>query len=152
MFVDEQLWIREGEMEVIPGTEGEYYLENHQFLMELYDEDNEVFKNAIESIGGEVVETFESWVTLVQTKRRRSPEEDNEYRIRLSGLETKHVTGLTVRKDYTLSFLIIGGVIFMVGLVQGSYWTHRRIWLLQEEGFVILAATQTKIGMLFNER
>lgn len=272
MFVDEQLWIREGETEVIPGTDGEYYLENHQFLMELYDEDDEVYKNAIEGLGGEVVETFESMVTLYKRKedgpagsiseleaidtyniqvnnpfkfdrhalyqvsyklnelnkmrfileneesgneigeftvdlinpegqyalangysvalndyfpnfymnegtlgtqsripdnpafvfqvdipnqkesevsflsigQNFDPEEDNEYRIRLSGLETKHVTGLTVRRDYTLPFLIVGGVIFMIGLIQGSYWTHRRIWILQEEGLVILAAHTNK--------
>ncbi len=32
----------------------------------------------------------------------------------------------------------------MIGLVQGSYWTHRRIWVSQQQGQVILAAHTNK--------
>ncbi|WP_059104878.1 cytochrome c biogenesis protein ResB [Shouchella shacheensis] len=278
MFVDEQLWVREGETEVIPGTGGEYYLENHQFLLEMYDEDDEIFQDAIQGLGGEVVETYESTVTLYQRNANSpvgsvpdleevdsyqirvndpfkfdsfalyqvsyklhefnqmmftleneetgeemgefsvdlfnpdeqyelsnnyvislkdyfpnfyinddgvpgtqtripdnpafifqvdspnqeksevsflsigqnfDPEEDNTYTIRLSGLETKNVAGLTVRKDYTLPFLIVGGAIFMIGLVQGSHWTHRRIWVLQEGNSVIVSAYTNKNWFAF---
>ncbi len=45
------------------------------------------------------------------------------------GVTTQDATALTVRKDLTLWILGIGGAIFMIGVIQGSYWTHRRIWL-----------------------
>ncbi|WP_235213149.1 cytochrome c biogenesis protein ResB [Alkalihalobacillus alcalophilus] len=49
-----------------------------------------------------------------------------------------------VRKDYTLPILVIGGFIFMIGLVQGSYWTHRRIWIQEENGKVMVAGHTNK--------
>lgn len=273
MFVDHSLWIREGDVEVIPGSNGEYYLENHQFLVELYDENDEVFQDMIQNMGGTVVKTYQTTVTLYQREedspvgavpelkeldsyqikvnepfkfdgfalyqvnyklnelnkmmftleneeageeigeftvdlfnpddqyelrnnyvitlkdyfpnfylnddgmpstqsripdnpafifeanipnqeenevsfltigKNFNPSGDNLYSIKLSGIDTKNVSGLTVRKDYTLPFLIVGGFIFMVGLVQGSYWTHRRIWLKQEGDRVIMAAHTNK--------
>lgn len=278
MFVDHNLWVREGEIEVIPGTNGEYYLENHQFIIELYDEEDEVFQDALQRNGGPVIKTYESTVTLYKREKNNlvgsvpeleelesyqirvndpfkfdgfalyqvtyklnelnkmsftleneetgetigeftvdlfnpdneydlpnnyivklkdyfpnfylkddripstkspipdkpafifevnspnqdgseisfltigknfDPDNNNTYTIRLAGIEMKNVTGLTVRKDYTLPFLIAGGFIFMVGLVQGSYWTHRRIWLKQEEDRVILAAHTNKNWFAF---
>lgn len=41
MYIDDALWLRDGETKVIPGTNGKYYLENKQFIKEVYDkEDN----------------------------------------------------------------------------------------------------------------
>ncbi|MDQ0177851.1 cytochrome c biogenesis protein ResB [Bacillus chungangensis] len=53
MYVDELLWIREGEKKVIPGTNGEYMLENKKFIVEVYDKetDKEVFGEAIDRVG-----------------------------------------------------------------------------------------------------
>ncbi|MDX5476064.1 MAG: cytochrome c biogenesis protein ResB [Bacillaceae bacterium] len=273
MFVDHHLWVREGDTEVIPGTNGEYYLENHQFIVELYDENDELFQTAIDRAGGVVVKTYQTNVTLYQrnddgpvgsqrdlqevdtyqirvndpfkfdgfglyqvdyklhelnkmmftvehdetgetigefkvdlfypeqqydlpndyyvklqdylpdyylnndgipsTKsripdnpafifevnspnqekkevsfltigRNFDPTDENVYSIRLSDLETKHVSALIVRKDYTLSILVIGGFIFMIGLVQGSYWIHRRIWIQEENGKVMMAGHTNK--------
>ncbi|MCL7746664.1 MULTISPECIES: cytochrome c biogenesis protein ResB [Bacillaceae] len=273
MFVDHHLWVREGDTEVIPGTNGEYYLENHQFIVELYDENDELFQTAIDRAGGVVVKTYQTNVTLYQrnddgpvgsqrdlqevdsyqirvndpfkfdgfglyqvdyklhelnkmmftvendetgemigeftvdlfypeqqydlpndyyvklqdylpdyylnndgipsTKsripdnpafifevnspnqekkevsfltigRNFDPTNENVYSIRLSDLETKHVSALIVRKDYTLPILVIGGFIFMIGLVQGSYWTHRRIWIQEENGKVMMAGHTNK--------
>ncbi|MCM3715473.1 cytochrome c biogenesis protein ResB [Alkalihalobacillus oceani] len=280
MFVDEYLWIRDGDIEAIPGTDGEYYLENEQFLLELYDEDDEVFQDAIQNAGGTVVKTYETTATLYRSEAEGpvgsvpelqeldsykirvndpfkfdgfalyqlnyklhelskimftlenretgeeigeievdllepdyqyevadnyvitlndyfpnfylnnegvpstqspipdnpafifevnspnqeenevsflavgenfDPSQSNTYRLTMSGLETKHVSGLTVRKDHTLPFLIFGGAIFMIGLVQGSYWTHRRIWFRQVEDKVILAAHTNKNWVSFNQ-
>jgi cytochrome c biogenesis protein len=67
MYVDEVLWVREGETAVIPGTEGQYYLENKEFIMEVYEKDkeNEVFEDAITRVGdGSVVKNFQSNVVL----------------------------------------------------------------------------------------
>ncbi len=89
LFVDEYLWIREGETEVIPGTNGKYYLENHQFLVEMYDEEHEVFRDAIENVGG-VVKTYETTATLYMSDTERpagaTPElkELDSYQIRVN--------------------------------------------------------------------
>ena len=61
-----------------------------------------------------------------------------------AGVETRNATALTVRKDLTLGILIAGGVIFMIGVVQGSYWNHRRIWIKKKEEEVWLAAHTNK--------
>ena len=37
-YVDESMWIREGETRAIPGMDG-YFLENKQFILETYDND-----------------------------------------------------------------------------------------------------------------
>ena len=52
--------------------------------------------------------------------------------------------GLTVRKDLTLWILALGGFIFMIGVIQGSYWNHRRIWINQKNGEVWIAAHTNK--------
>ncbi|WP_078553202.1 cytochrome c biogenesis protein ResB [Bacillus alkalicellulosilyticus] len=258
MYIDDFVWIRDGETVVIPGTDGQFYIENEQFIVELYDEDDEVFGEAIQRSGGPVVKTFKTRAVLyerqgeetigaqadlVEVKRHNivvndplkfegfalyqvdyklnemskmefslqhketdetfgtfvvdlydpeneydlgdgykvkvleyfpdyhinnqgnpstrskipdnpafvfqmitpdtpdgeisfigiqrnlEPFGENDYKISFQNIDTKHVTALTVRKDYTLGFLIAGGIVFMVGLVQGSYWMHRRIWI-----------------------
>ncbi len=60
MYVDEVVWVREGETEVVPGTDGEYFVENEQFFLEMYDEDDETFATALERAGGNIVETFQT--------------------------------------------------------------------------------------------
>ncbi|WP_273129109.1 cytochrome c biogenesis protein ResB [Bacillus weihaiensis] len=276
MYVDEVLWVREGEIEVIPGTEGKYYLENKDFIMEVYEKDkeDEVFEEAITRVGdGSVVKNFQSNVVLYErlgdivhgaepelkevtrkeikvndplkfesfslyqvdyklnelnemsfslidketeesfgqisvdliepeetydlgngykvelatylpdfyynseglpaTKTRipnnpafvfkmytpDKPEgeaslvaiqqtieasDNNQYKMKFEGVETKDLTALTVRKDLTLWFLGIGGAIFMVGVIQGMYWNHRRIWIKHTNGTVHIAAHTNK--------
>src|SRR5690625_6917765 len=45
-YLDDYVWVREGEEKVIPGTNIEYYIENENFILEKYDEDNHHFKKA----------------------------------------------------------------------------------------------------------
>lgn len=60
-------------------------------------------------------------------------------------VETRDMSGLTVHKDSTIPILAIGGVIFMLGVVIGSYWNHRRVWVEQlEDGTIRLAAHTNK--------
>lgn len=261
MYVDEVLWLREGETRKIPQTDGMYYLQNHEFIYETYDaeKEKEVFQEAISRVGnGMVAKNYQSNVTLYKksektlpgqeaelekvkdysirvneplkfesfaiyqvdyrlnelnkmkfdlidketeksygqitidllnpmksydlgkgykveiasylpdfyfdqegnpsTKTRLpnnpafvfkmitpdrpdgetsfvairqtiEPNGDNKYKMQFSGIETVNVTGLTVRKDLTLWVLGVGGAIFMIGLIQGLYWHHRRIWI-----------------------
>jgi cytochrome c biogenesis protein len=274
MYIDEVLWLREGETKQIPGTNGEYYLKNNQFKLEVYDKekDDEVFKEAIQKVGN-IVKNYQSDVTLYKrednsvagetpdlnkvkdfqiqvnkplkfngfavyqvdyklneinkmaftltnkktkekygsitvnmfdpqmkydlgngysveilsyfpdfefgedgqpTTKSRIPNNpafvfkmytpdipdgevsfvaiqqtlepfgDNKYKMAFSGVETKHVTGLTVRKDLTLWLISLGGIIFMIGVIQGSYWNHRRIWVQRLEGSIAIAAHTNK--------
>ncbi|MDE5412005.1 cytochrome c biogenesis protein ResB [Alkalihalobacterium chitinilyticum] len=273
MYIDDFVWIREGEIEVIPGTNQEYYLKNEKFIVELYDEDDEVFGEAIRNSGATVVKTYQTNAVLFKREEtdtigadaelvevdrheilvnqpfkfdgfalyqvdyklhelnemsfnmlRKGAEEpiggfsvnlfdpqaeydlgdgykvkvrhyfpdyflndqgqpasqsripnnpafifemvspehpdgevsflaigqnlepfgENDYQLRFDGVETKNVTALTVRKDYTLGILIVGGLIFMIGLIQGSYWVHRRIWFQRINGEIWIAGHTNK--------
>lgn len=274
MYVDKILWLREGETKEIPDTNGEYYLKNDKFILEVYDKDKDkdVFGEAIDKVGM-IAKNFQSNVTLYKAKgetiageepelEKVSDEEirvneplkfgnyalyqvdykldelnkmtfsltnkktnerfgniaidlfdpkdrydlgndysveimsyfpdfefaengepttksripnnpafifkmftpdkqegeisfvairqtiepfgDNEYQMSFIGIETKNVSGLTVRKDLTLGVLILGGIIFMIGVAQGSYWNHRRIWIRKENGEVWVAGHTNK--------
>ncbi|MBU9714290.1 cytochrome c biogenesis protein ResB [Evansella tamaricis] len=283
MYIDEHIWVREGEQVVIRGTDGEYFLRNDEFIVELYDEEDERFRESFERTGGNpVVKTFQTSATLLKRINNEGPiglgtefeeimqydirvndpltfdgyslyqvdyklnelseftftlqrnedssEEDlsdiqftvdlfnpelvyefengyrveifqyfpnfyindqkepdtlnripdnpriifevftpemnpdtdrgelslvgvqvnealngdNNYRIRMIDVDMNHVTALTVRRDRTLPILIVGGVIFMIGLVQGSYWYHRRIWLQNRDGEIWVAGHTNK--------
>ncbi|MFT8321482.1 MAG: cytochrome c biogenesis protein ResB [Bacillus sp. (in: firmicutes)] len=259
LYINEVMWIRDGQTKQIPGTAGQYYLKNNQFIVEVYDKDkeNKVFEQALEkrtvmaknfqtkvtlfqadanTIAGEkaamqklkeatikvnkplkfdgytiyqgdyklnetssirykVIDkqtkteldsiqinvnnpqdsytlksgqtlrildyypdvilnkngqpttkskvpnnpafVFEisvsdrqekelSFVTLNQTV---ASNKNNQWDIQIEEIKTQNVSALTVRKDPMLYFLFIGGIIFMIGVIQGSYWNHRRIWI-----------------------
>lgn len=67
---------------------------------------------------------------------------NNKYKVGITDFSTRDISTLTVRKDYTLPYFIIGAVIFMVGVIQGMYWYHRRIWIQPTaEGLRIAAHT-----------
>lgn len=274
MYVDEILWLREGETKAIPGTEGQYYLKNNAFIFEVYDKekDDEVFQNAIDKVGtvvknyqtdatlykkqgdtvpGEkpelekvrdqsiqvnkplkidgfalyqvdykldemnkmafklenkktgdqfgdvVVDLFEpemnydlgngykvevmsyfpdfefnedgepatksripnnpafifkmfspdkpeGEISFVAIRQTIEPMGDNDYKMIFNGVETKNVTALTVRKDLTLWLIGLGGLIFMIGVVQGAYWNHRRLWILRVDDQIWTAAHTNK--------
>jgi cytochrome c biogenesis protein len=274
MYVDEILWLREGETKAIPGTEGQYYLKNNAFIFEVYDKekDDEVFQNAIDKVGtvvknyqtdaslykkqgdtvpgekpelekvrdqsiqvnkplkidgfalyqvdykldemnkmafklenkktgkqfGDVVvdlfepemnydlgkgykvevmsyfpdfefnedgepatksripnnpafifkmftpEKPEGEISFVAIRQTIEPMGDNDYKMIFNGVETKNVTALTVRKDLTLWLIGLGGLIFMIGVVQGAYWNHRRLWIKRVDNQIWTAAHTNK--------
>lgn len=274
MYIDELLVLRDGETKVIPGTDGQYYLKNHEFIVELYDEEDEKFKGAIEKTEqGAVVKNYQTNATLYkrvgevvpgkeptlqkvqdyairvneplkfdgyklyqssyrlnelismtfelerkedkqkigtftvdllkpegtydlkkgykieildyfpdfafnekgeptsQSKapnnpafifRMYSPEVpegevsfaaigqyleplgETKYKINFNDVETTNSTYLTVRKDNTLWILIVGGAIFMLGVIQGMYWHHHRIWIKRKEGELWIAGHTNK--------
>lgn len=275
MYVDKLLWIREGETKVIPETNGEYYLTNNEFILDVYnkDEDNPAFEMAIENAGGMVPKNYQFNVTLSQKvgdtvagqerklekvkdygikvnhplkfenfavyqsqyklnelskmtfaltnkatqeelgsitidlndpkskykisedysvelisyypdvefnedgepttiskvpnnpafifkmvtpdkpdgevsftaiRQTLEPYGDNVYKMQFKNVETRHVSGLTIRKDLTIGVLILGGIIFMIGVAQGSYWNHRRIWIRKVNGEIWVAGHTNK--------
>lgn len=272
-YLDDYVWVREGEHKVIPSTKGEYFIENKQFILESYDESDERFKAALEKTGevhknyqtdviiyrsndesaignkenlekvvegsiqlnkplkfggytlyqsgyqqnefsdmtfklfrtddpeetsiGEItidlyapeqvyelengykievnqyypeyelkdgeprsVSKFprnpafvmyiyppgstEGEVSFVGIGKNIDPTETNEYKLGITGFNVKYASGLTVRRDYTLPLFGIGAAIFMIGVIQGMYWHHRRIWINPIDGGILLAAHTNK--------
>ncbi|MEC5422423.1 cytochrome c biogenesis protein ResB [Virgibacillus sp. C22-A2] len=275
LYMDEYVWVREGQQLVIPGTDGEYYIENKRFLLETHDENDERFKDSLAKQGEMVPSNYQTDViiykahesevagaepelekiiesdirmnkplkfdgyTLYQagyqlneftnmsfkihetndseeealdsfTINLTSPESDyeldngfrvvvdqyypdyylddngepasetnyprnpafvlliyppgevtpevsfigigrnidatgeNQYKAGIEDFEMHNVSGLTVRVDYTLPLFIIGAAIFMIGVSQGMYWQHRRIWIHPKQKGVLLAAHTNK--------
>ena len=273
LFLDDYVWVREGEQKVIPSTDGQYYIENKKFHIDFYDENDERFKDAIERMGEAPVKNYQTDAVIYEVTSETlpgqepeleviaeesiqmnkplkfngyrlyqsgyqdnefstmtfailsnddeeesfgeitidlvSPEDyyeldngfrvevtqyfpdyvlkdgepstqskfpknpafvfhvfppdsdegevsfvgigrnidatgENEYRLGITDFTTHYVSGLTVRKDYTLPLFIIGAAIFMIGVVQGMYWQHRRIWVNRADGVVLLAAHTNK--------
>lgn len=71
--------------------------------------------------------------------------EENDYAVKFAAADTRNISGLTIRKDKTLYILLLGGIIFMIGVIQGSYWQHRRIWIQEDaEGHLLIAAHTNK--------
>jgi cytochrome c biogenesis protein len=74
-------------------------------------------------------ETPKGEVSFVGIRQNIEPEGNNLYKMSFAGVETRNATALTVRKDLTIWIIALGGFIFMVGVIQGMYWNHRRIWI-----------------------
>lgn len=68
--------------------------------------------------------------------------------IKVEGMEnvdlSEAATHLNVRIDKALPYLWIGAAFSMLGLLMGSYWQHRRIWLRIDEGQLSLGAHTNK--------
>src|SRR5699024_5355416 len=72
LYLDEYVWVREGEEKVIPETDGEYYIKNKAFTLDTYDIDdveNERFKEAIKKEGEPIAENYESDVVIYQAEK-----------------------------------------------------------------------------------
>ncbi|MGM0867515.1 MAG: cytochrome c biogenesis protein ResB [Bacillota bacterium] len=273
MYVDEILWVRDGETEAVPGTDRKYYIENEKFIFETYGEKDEKFQEVIDEVGNTIPKTYQTSAALYENKNQgiagakpelvqvkegiitvnnpmkidgfslyqtsyrqgefhkmtfkleekesgetfgeieldllnpktqfdlgngysvevlnyfpdfefdsdegpitksnlpnnpafifkmytpHTPEGEtsfvavqqnleplgeNQYKMTFSGLDVRSLTGLTIRKDHTLWILGIGGFIFMIGLIQGLYWNHRRVWVQVNENEVLIAAHTNK--------
>src|SRR5699024_4879746 len=69
-YLDEYVWVREGDQEVIPGTNNEYYIENKRFLLESYDEDDKQFRAAMEQSDELIHKNYQSDVVIYKTEPR----------------------------------------------------------------------------------
>ncbi|RDU35019.1 cytochrome C biogenesis protein [Neobacillus piezotolerans] len=86
----------------------------------------------------------EGEVSFAAIRQTIEPEGNNKYKMEFRAVETKNVTALTVRKDRTLWLIALGGIIFMIGVIQGAYWNHRRIWIQKRNGDIWVAAHTNK--------
>ena len=90
-------------------------------------------------------ETPKGETSFVAIKQTVEPLGDNEFKLEFQNVDTRDVSGLTIRKDRTLWILAIGGLIFMIGVAQGSYFNHRRIWIQEStDGRIVVAAHTNK--------
>lgn len=72
------------------------------------------------------------------------PTNENQYKLGIIDVDTHYVSGLSIRRDYSLPFFGLGAAIFMIGVIQGMYWQHRRIWLHPKGDTLLLAAHTNK--------
>lgn len=80
-----------------------------------------------------------SFVAIRQTVEA----EENDFQVNFVSADTRNISGLTIRKDRTLYLLLLGGIIFMIGVIQGSYWHHRRIWIQKGDSNEMYLASHT---------
>ncbi|WP_102692549.1 cytochrome c biogenesis protein ResB [Rummeliibacillus pycnus] len=90
-------------------------------------------------------ETPKGETSFVAIRQTLEPLGTTKYKMKFGSIETRNVSGLTIRKDKTLPILALGGIVFMIGVVMGSYWSHRRLWLQKtKDGRLLLAAHTNK--------
>ncbi|AVK97793.1 cytochrome C biogenesis protein [Lysinibacillus sphaericus] len=90
-------------------------------------------------------ETPEGETSFVAIKQTLEPLGENQYKMMFESVETRDMSGITIRKDSTIPILFVGGIIFMIGVAIGSYWNHRRLWLqVEPDGHVLMAAHVNK--------
>ena len=90
----------------------------------------------------------EGETSFVAIQETLEPLGENTYKMSFAGVETYNKTGLAIHNNKTIPILFIGGGIFMLGLIIGSYFSHRRIWFeVQPNGTVHYAAHTNKNWM-----
>ncbi|UUI38128.1 cytochrome c biogenesis protein ResB [Oceanobacillus oncorhynchi] len=108
-----------------PASETDYP-RNPAFVVTVYPPDSEEGEVSFLGIGMNVDATGE-----------------NQYKVAIDGVEFRDVSGITVSSDRTLPFFLIGAMIFMIGVIQGMYWQHRRIWINKQKDNTLLLAAHT---------
>lgn len=88
-------------------------------------------------------ETPEGESSFVAIQQTIEPLGENQYKLEFQNVETRDASGLVIRKDKTLGILGVGGVIFLIGVAQGSYWNHRRFWIRKAADGTFLVAGHT---------
>ncbi|NGQ94626.1 cytochrome c biogenesis protein ResB [Brevibacillus sp. SYP-B805] len=73
-----------------------------------------------------------------------SDSKDPRYALEVKMPDFIDISGLMVRKDKAVPVIYFGALIFMVGVVMGTYWQHRRIWVQWENGRLHLAGHTNK--------
>jgi len=82
--------------------------------------------------------------SFIAIKTNQTISKNNQYRLMFAGLDTRNVSGLIVKRDFTVWIFFTGAMIFLLGVVQGMYWQHRRIWLQKRNGELWLSAHTNK--------
>jgi cytochrome c biogenesis protein len=84
-------------------------------------------------------------VQFNQDAINRASADKIEFRATMENVSfSEYTTVLNVRVDRAMPFIWIGAVIFMIGVIMGLYWNHRRIWLRFDDGVLSLGAHTNK--------
>jgi cytochrome c biogenesis protein len=90
----------------------------------------------------ELKEPEKSWV--IAGTNMDEVQKDNRYEMKLSKIQTVNQSGLIVRQQKGTPIIFAGAMIFVIGLVIGFYWQHRRVWIRWKEGILYLGAHTNK--------
>lgn len=69
---------------------------------------------------------------------------DNRYDFQLETIKMVNVSGLMVRMDKSLPVIFTGAGIFMIGVIMGFYWQHRRVWVRIKDDILYFGAHTNK--------
>lgn len=83
-------------------------------------------------------------VSFVGIGRNIDATGENNYKLGIEDFEMHDVSGLTVKYDRSLPLFGIGAAIFMIGVIQGMYWQHRRIWIHPTANGMLMAGHTNK--------
>lgn len=84
-------------------------------------------------------------ISFIAIQQTVEPFGENQYKMAFQTADMRNVSGLTIRKDATIPIIALGGTIFMIGLVQGSYFNHRRFWIRKSaDGSIQIAGHTSK--------
>ena len=87
----------------------------------------------------------EGEMSFVAIQETLEPLGETTYKMKFVGVETRNKSGLAIHMNKTIPVLFVGGAIFMLGLLIGSYFSHRRIWVEQlNDGTIQYAAHTNK--------
>ena len=89
--------------------------------------------------------------SFVQIQKTMEPLGETHYKMTFENATTRDITGLKVRKDVTMPILFVGAAIFMLGLIIGSYFSHRRVWCQQQDDQWLIAAHTNKNAFAFKK-
>ncbi|MGZ0053163.1 cytochrome c biogenesis protein ResB [Brevibacillus gelatini] len=70
--------------------------------------------------------------------------EDARFNLTFQKPDLVDISGLNVRIDKAVPLIYFGSFIFMIGVVMGFFWQHRRIWVQTQDETVLLAAHTNK--------
>ncbi|WP_432776929.1 cytochrome c biogenesis protein ResB [Brevibacillus gelatini] len=70
--------------------------------------------------------------------------EDARFNLTFQKPDLVDISGLNVRIDKAVPLIYFGSFIFMIGVVMGFFWQHRRIWVQTQDRTVLLAAHTNK--------
>lgn len=96
-------------------------------------------------------ETPKGETSFVQIQKTMEPLGETQYKMVFKNATTRDITGLKVRKDVTMPILFTGAAIFMLGLIIGSYFSHRRVWCQQLDDRWLIAAHTNKNAFAFKK-
>ena len=69
MYVDELVYITEGDTVQVPETDGQYYVENHQFIVDIYNEEaGTVFDGTLQNTNETVVSNYQTDFTFYENQ------------------------------------------------------------------------------------